>query len=291
MNSPVDPKEAIKFRVLLQETLQGYLNREAWTPLEGAMLLSGLCPPPNALELPGIDEEKPLGGIRYRGDSPVNEARNTLRKWQEWCENYNEARVEGDAHLYADEAPFVIEKGTQPEIPERFKPAWFIQWFLANEVQHSRPGVYDYQWVGPFAELVGFSKSIGHVSFAVASYADRISTALDVLLGKLDDDAVARLRAAAANSSDSELKAPPAFSVAPVPTVQSSQPLHAQHRGYLTTEEFAAGLGVEPQTILKNHSQHGHYGGVRPGKLPSRRLSWPLDAIERIVKGGSVGSD
>jgi hypothetical protein len=289
MDSPVDPKQAIKFRLQVQEILQGYLDREAWTPLEGAMLLSGLCPPPNVSGLPEIGKEEPIGGIRYPDYSPIHEARNTLRKWQEWCEAYNEARAEDDAYLYADEAPFVIEKGTQPEIPDQFKPAWFIHWFLANEVQHSWPEAYEYPWAEPFAELSGLSRSVGRVSFAVANYADRISTALDVMLGALDDDAVAKLRAAAANSPEPEPKAPPASpssSTSSATTVQSRTPLYAQHRGYLTTEEFAAMLGVEPQTILKNHSQNGHYGDVRPTKLPSRRLAWPLDAFEQVMANG-----
>lgn len=291
MSSTVSPREVIRRRVQLQETLQSYLNRETWTAVEGAMLLSGLCPPENASELPPPGAKlKPVGGIIRRGDSPMYEVKNTLRVWGNWCETYNGARADGDAYLFADDAPFEIPEGEQPEIPDRFKPELFVHWFLVNKVHQSRVAACEYRWVETFAELVGQSSATERVSYAVANYADRIATALEVVLGKLDDEAATRLRAAVADLPESvgDAKPHPRLSV---PTEQLEHPLYVRHRGYLTTDEFAARLGIEPQTVLKNHSKNGHYGGVRPGKLPSRRLAWPLDAVERIIKNTADTDD
>jgi hypothetical protein len=52
-----------------------------------------------------------------------------------------------------------------------------------------------------------------------------------------------------------------------------------------TTEDFAAELGLMPQSIRKRYSQTGTYFGVRPVKLPNGRLLWPADAIERLTEG------
>lgn len=291
MNSAVDPREIVRRRVQLQEALQSYMNRDTWTVVEGAMLLSGLCPPDNALELPPPGAKlKPIGSGIRRGGSPMYEVKNTLRVWENWCETYDSARADGEAYLFVDDAPFEIPEGEQPEIPDRFKPERFIHWFLGNKVHLSRVAVCEYRWVEPFAELVGWSSATERVSYAVANYADRIATALEVVLGKLDDDAAASLRAAVAGPPVSRRAARPPSCI-PAPTGQSDHPLYVRVRGYLTTDEFAAMLGVEPQTVLKNHSKNGHYGGVRPGKLPSRRLSWPLDAVERIMKNDADTSN
>lgn len=52
----------------------------------------------------------------------------------------------------------------------------------------------------------------------------------------------------------------------------------------LLTEELADRVGCKPRTIHKRYSQTGSYHGVRPiGKLPSRRLLWPVDAVEQLL--------
>jgi hypothetical protein len=50
-----------------------------------------------------------------------------------------------------------------------------------------------------------------------------------------------------------------------------------------TTEEFAAAISCLPSSIRKRYSQTGSYYGVRPIKLPNRRLLWPADAVEELV--------
>lgn len=52
----------------------------------------------------------------------------------------------------------------------------------------------------------------------------------------------------------------------------------------LTTEEFAAQVGVKPQSIRVQLCRRGSYFGIRPTKLPNRRLLWPADAKERLLR-------
>jgi hypothetical protein len=55
-------------------------------------------------------------------------------------------------------------------------------------------------------------------------------------------------------------------------------------RGY-TTNQTAAVFGVVPHTLRVSCSQNGHYLGVRPVKLPNRRLLWPADQVDALVTG------
>lgn len=64
------------------------------------------------------------------------------------------------------------------------------------------------------------------------------------------------------------------------------------HRAYIRpthveTAVAAAMLLVEPETMLKSHSLNGHYAGIRPVRLPSRKLAWPLVEIERLLGASS----
>jgi hypothetical protein len=52
---------------------------------------------------------------------------------------------------------------------------------------------------------------------------------------------------------------------------------------YLTTEEFAQGLGVKAPTVRRGLCVNGHYLGVRPIKLPNRRLLWPEKGWRQIL--------
>jgi hypothetical protein len=54
----------------------------------------------------------------------------------------------------------------------------------------------------------------------------------------------------------------------------------------LTTEEFAHFIALRPQSIRKRYSQTGSYHGVRPLKLPNRRLMWPADAVDQLLRRG-----
>jgi hypothetical protein len=56
----------------------------------------------------------------------------------------------------------------------------------------------------------------------------------------------------------------------------------------MTTAEFAAALHLNPQTIRANLCHHGHVMGIRPFKLPNRRLLWDADELERLISGQAV---
>jgi hypothetical protein len=56
-------------------------------------------------------------------------------------------------------------------------------------------------------------------------------------------------------------------------------------RQFITTEELALALSMRPQSIRKRYMETGSYHGVRPVKLPNRFLAWPLDAVERLMRG------
>ncbi|MEF8709513.1 MAG: hypothetical protein V5B38_11775 [Candidatus Accumulibacter propinquus] len=59
----------------------------------------------------------------------------------------------------------------------------------------------------------------------------------------------------------------------------------ATARRPLTTDEFAEWLRVKSQTIRAALCRDGHYLGLRPVKLPNRRLLWDAAAVERLISG------
>lgn len=70
----------------------------------------------------------------------------------------------------------------------------------------------------------------------------------------------------------------------PNAAVDAMRPGHRPgNRRPLTTEEFAAELGMSAQSIRKRYSQTGSYFDVRPVKLPNRRLLWPANALEQLI--------
>lgn len=52
----------------------------------------------------------------------------------------------------------------------------------------------------------------------------------------------------------------------------------------MTTNELAAHLGIVPQSLLHRYCITGSYFGIRPQKLPNRRLIWPADSIKRLME-------
>ena len=53
--------------------------------------------------------------------------------------------------------------------------------------------------------------------------------------------------------------------------------------GGLSTEDFAASIGLRPESIRVHLCRRGSYYGIRPAKLPNGRLLWPGDAVERLL--------
>ena len=50
-------------------------------------------------------------------------------------------------------------------------------------------------------------------------------------------------------------------------------------REFLTTNQLARALGVQGATVRRGLCVDGHYMGLRPVKLPNKRLIWPVDAV------------
>ena len=63
----------------------------------------------------------------------------------------------------------------------------------------------------------------------------------------------------------------------------------ARPAGGLSTEEFAASIGLRPESIRVHLCRRGSYYGIRPAKLPNGRLLWPGDAVERLMELGKRG--
>lgn len=53
---------------------------------------------------------------------------------------------------------------------------------------------------------------------------------------------------------------------------------------HVGTEVAASMLLVAPETMLKAHSLNSHYVGIRPVRLPNRKLAWPLAEIEKLFE-------
>ena len=66
------------------------------------------------------------------------------------------------------------------------------------------------------------------------------------------------------------------------------QPGEINLDGRITTEEVARILGVTPGTVRRGLCVNGHYLGLRPIKLPNRRLLWPGDALRRVIAGAEA---
>ncbi|AXF06493.1 hypothetical protein CUJ91_00180 [Paraburkholderia graminis] len=58
----------------------------------------------------------------------------------------------------------------------------------------------------------------------------------------------------------------------------------ATMRRHISTDEFADRLLVLRQTVLKAYNRDGAYCGVRPVRLPNRRLAWPIAEIEKLFE-------
>lgn len=52
---------------------------------------------------------------------------------------------------------------------------------------------------------------------------------------------------------------------------------------HFTTIEVARVFGIKPQTIRRAYCVGGNYLGLRPVKLPNRRLLWPAVEVRRIL--------
>lgn len=56
----------------------------------------------------------------------------------------------------------------------------------------------------------------------------------------------------------------------------------------LSTEHAAMLLKIVPNTMRSSHCKTGNYMGIKPIKLPNRRLLWDAKAIASLLNNGEV---
>lgn len=98
-----------------------FFQMKTWTPALGALLISGIDPPPDCNEIPeggiGLDE-KPL----HFSDSRFHQARWILRDWHDWQEDSGDQSLE-------------------------IEPPGFLAWCIKEDINT--------EWLRLFLELVG----------------------------------------------------------------------------------------------------------------------------------------
>jgi len=245
-------QERIDRALNLRGVLQHYLAMETWTPVMGAMLLAGMRPDVGQTALP------PYGGKACIGlddslieavvNTPFLEARKLLDAWIAHCEETGHS-------------------------PSAVAPAEFIAWCVDEQIQERFARASAFVWIDAFKSAAGFPSRSDLIDFEVAAHAATSAKPLQTILDKIDglERAVSQTYPRGISEKSRSLEE----TVKEVPA--------APHRSYLTTEELAAALHVEPESIHKARSKNGHYCGVRPLKLPNRRLAWPLDAVKQIT--------
>lgn len=206
-------------------------------------------------------EEIPDGGLGLDGKPLVNGghkrfhcARRIMREWREW----------------ADE-----EEENGRATPAKMTPHQFIDWFEREEI--------DTDWLPLFVDVIVGKPGPGKIDFIPLQIAEHAaqSTAM-----------VDSMRAVLGGTTPSALPAP-------VPEVPASLRRSAarvpmsipENRDFLSTDEFAAVMAVDPQSIRKRYSSEGSYHGVRPTKLPNRRVLWPVEEVRQLRSGDIVGKE
>jgi len=242
MSQPKTPAEMVEARVRLDATLVGYLELETWTPVMGALLLSGFHAPHGAIEIP-VDllalDNLPHNISARR----IIATRDILAQWGDWHED-------------------------AVEVPSAMHPHDFLKWCIDAEIESD--------WLDPFLDATGSARlpdSGLHIPGDVAKHAVQMAQSVDVILSRLD-------------SVKLDLQAP-LDAASPASTARSPMPLPA-NRAQLSTNEFAATLAVAAQSVRKRYSETGSYHGVRPVKLPNRRLLWPAEGVKRLLDGGVI---
>lgn len=203
-------------------------------------------------------EEMPNGGMGLDGEPLVNGghrrfhcARRIMREWHEWASD---------------------EEGNGGTAPTKLTPHQFIDWFEREEIET--------EWLPLFIDVIVGKPAAGQVDFIpeqIAEYAAKSMAIVDSMRALLGETTSGALPSPVADISSSVRK-----SAARVP-----MPI-PQNRDFLSTEEFAAVLAVDPQSVRKRYSQEGSYHGVRPTKLPNRRVLWPADEARRLLEGRPV---
>lgn len=64
----------------------------------------------------------------------------------------------------------------------------------------------------------------------------------------------------------------------------------AAARRHFSTEQLADLLLIRPQTVRTGYCRDGHYCGLVPLKLPSRRLLWAAAEVDALIAGQPVNT-
>jgi hypothetical protein len=246
MTNDQPAQERIAAARQLYAALQEYLDRPTWTPMEGALIVSGIHAPPGCAQIPnggvGLDGRVFTGG----GNERFSEARRIWRKWLWRCEDDQE-----NGEL----------------TPTELRPDKFMIWCDDMDIETD--------WIRLYRALIGYQSNASQVDAippAILDYATQATIAVNSMLAKLGT--TEPLAPVIAKDQKSSQRSP-----MPVP----------ENREHLSTEEFAAVLAVEPQSVRKRYSETGSYHGVRPTKLPNRRLLWSVEAVKRLLNGDTIG--
>jgi hypothetical protein len=247
MTEQQSPHERIAAARQLYAVLKQYLERPTWTPAEGALIVSGMHATAGCTAIPR--EGSGLDGRPFKGGvvDRLIKAREIMRLW-EW-------RSDGDE-----------ESGTTT--PVELAPDEFLAWCQEVDVETD--------WMRMIFDVISGGKvqtdQPDPIPLAVAEYAARAGDALNAIHTLAGQ--VASHLPTSPNRPKKVAKRAPRVPM-PVPA----------NRDHISTEELAAILAIEPQSILKRHSSDGSYLGVIPTKLPNRRLMWPVADVKKLLGG------
>ena len=65
---------------------------------------------------------------------------------------------------------------------------------------------------------------------------------------------------------------------------------NVQRPQYLNTFEFALLFRMRPQSVRQALCDKGHVNGLRPVKMPNRRLLWSSDEVFALLEARSGGA-
>lgn len=247
MSKPGTPEKRIAAARQLYAVLKQYLDRPTWTPSEGALILSGIHAPAGCTEVP--HEAMGLDGRPFKGDviDRMTKAREIMRLW-DWSWNDEESGAVA---------------------PTQLAPHEFLAWCQDVDIET--------EWMRLIFDVISGGRvqtdEPDLIPLAVAEYAAQAAetiSAIQTLAGQM--------------SADSPVSAPaPTKSEKSAGRVPMPIPVNRDH---ISTEELAAILAIDPQSIRKRHSLGGSYLGIRPTKLPNRRLLWSVAEVKKLLSGG-----
>lgn len=245
------PQERIAAARQLYAVLKECLGRSTWTPVEGALIMSGILAPMDCEEIP--DGGVGLDGVPLpnAGHARFHCARRIMRGWDDRC---------------CDDA----ENGKVT--PTKMTPHQFIDWFEGEEI--------DTDWLPLFIDVIVGKPASGQIDFIPSQIVEHAAQSMAI---------VDSMRTVLAGATPVALPAPiPEVPASPRrPAARVPMPI-PENRDFLSTDEVAAVLAVDPQSVRKRYSQEGSYHGIRPTKLPNRRVLWPAEAVKRLLEGRPV---